>query len=334
VLATSGLGTSKGGIGVVSEMLGPALQRYGDVRVWLHRMNLPRLLRKGLLAMTASSGLIERPDFVFYEHVHLAALHDLIPRLRSVPYGVFLHGMEMWEPLTDRRRNALERASILIANSATTERKSRLCNPWLPEVKITWLGVRTPGDVPRGQRRVPVALMVSRLASGERGKGHDEVFSAWPQIRASVPDARLEVVGTGDDLGRLKQRVTREGLKAITFGGAVTDLERDFLYRTSRVFLFPSRQEGFGLAGVEAAAWGLPLLGLAGTVMEELFPEPNGVVFVPNMMPTTLARYIIPILGAGSNFSDSHAAHRRVQEKFLRRHFLDRFCEALHPLLS
>ena len=142
VLVTSGLGTAHGGIGVVSQSILKALASEHEVALWRHPVTLPRFLRRGMFAARALWGSLGRPDFVFYEHIHLAAIHHLLPRLKGVPYGVFLHGIEVWEPLVMQRREALLRANLLLSNSATTVAAARAVNPWLPEVKVTWLGVR------------------------------------------------------------------------------------------------------------------------------------------------------------------------------------------------
>lgn len=69
------------------------------------------------------------PDLAIYDHVHLAVLHGSIPKLRRIPYVVFLHGVEVWQPLVGRTREALLGASLLIANSATTVAATRAANP-------------------------------------------------------------------------------------------------------------------------------------------------------------------------------------------------------------
>ena len=69
----------------------------------------------------------------------------------------------------------------------------------------------------------PVALIVGRMSSRERYKGHDAVLDAWPLIRTAVPDAKLVIVGTGDDERRLRRRVDKERLPAIEFRGRLSD---------------------------------------------------------------------------------------------------------------
>lgn len=270
-----------------------------------------------------------------YDHVHLSVLHRINPLLRRVPYVVFLHGVEVWLPLTGSRREALLNADLLLSNSATTVTQARSFNPWLPEVQVTWLGVPNqarPADVVLSK---PAGLMVGRIVGEERYKGHDEVIDAWPTIRAAVPDARLMIVGTGDDERRLRNRVDQESIQGIEFCGRLSDAERDAMYRSCRLLFFASKGEGFGLAGVEAASFGVPFLGLAGTVTEELFPGQTGAVFAKDLDGDSIAQAAIPVLSDAQCAARlGQAARARVQSVFLQEHFMERFRQALSPIIE
>ena len=333
-LVTSGLGTAQGGIGVVADLMVSALRKDTDITIWRHSASLSRPLRIILAYGRACIGSLKRPDLVIYDHTHLAVLHSSIPWLRQIPYVVFLHGVEVWEPLTGRRREALRGASVLLSNSATTEAAARIPNPWLPKVDVVWLGVPSQSDPTDQTTTQPVGLIVGRMSSCERLKGHDAVLNAWPEIRSAVPNAKLVIVGTGDDQKRLQRRVRDEHKPAIEFCGRLEDAERDRLYRSSRLLFLPSKQEGFGIVATEAASFGVPVLGLVGTVMEELFPNGCGVRLVSNWEGHCIAQAAIPLL------ADAHAAAilgkagwARVQQNFLQEHFTDRFRRALAKLL-
>jgi glycosyltransferase involved in cell wall biosynthesis len=316
-------------------MIVSALGTDHEILLWEHPPFWPRWLRISTIAWRAGWGGLKRPDLVIYDHVHLAVLHTVVPTLREIPYAVFLHGVEVWQPLAGRRRAALLGANLLLTNSATTELGARRFNPWLPEVKVTWLGVPgqpQPVDVSLSP---PVGLMVGRILGIERYKGHDAVISAWPIIRAAVAEAKLMIVGTGNDEARLRQRVRDERLEGIEFCGRLSDADRDALYRKCRLLLFPSKGEGFGLAGVEAASYGVPLLGLKGTVTAELFPEGTGVVLARDLDADSIAQTAIPVLAdAQLAARTGQAARERVQAVFLQEHFIQRFRQALSPLLE
>jgi glycosyltransferase involved in cell wall biosynthesis len=333
-LVTSGLGNKFGGIGVVAQMMVSALQKDAEISVWEHPPFWPRPLRIPTIFWRTAWGSLKRVDLVIYDHVHLAVLHRVNPMLRRVPYVVFLHGIEVWLPLDGRRRDALLSADLLLTNSATTAAQARSFNPWLPKVEVTWLGVRDqpqPADI---SKSAPLGLMVGRILREERCKGHDAVLDAWPVIRAAIPDANLMIVGTGDDEPRLQQRIATEHIEGVKLCGWLSDADRDALYRRSRLFFFPSSGEGFGLAGVEAAGFGVPVLGLTGTVTEELFPEGTGAVFAQHLEGDSIAQAAIPVLKDPQCAATlGQTARARVQSVFLEEHFMERFRKAVSPLL-
>lgn len=334
-LVTSGLGTAYGGIGVVARSIQAALEPYCKVVVWQHPPFWPRALRIAKIAGHVLLGSQHPLDLVIYDHVHLAVLHAMVPKFRKVPYAVFIHGVEVWQALGGRRREALLGASVIVANSATTVAATRQANPWLPKVEVAWLGIRAasghvdPGKLP------PNALIVGRMSSPERYKGHDAVMSAWPLIRAAVPEAQLVIIGTGSDEERLRRRVEQEQLAGIRFLGRVSDEERDRAYCASRLLFYPSEQEGFGLAGIEAASFGVPFMGLAGTVTAELFPDGEGAVLAKDLTPNSIAEAAIPVLTdslLASNLGE--AARKRVHSTFLEEHFAMRFRSAISKILE
>jgi len=333
-LVTSGLGTAYGGIGVVAAAMKAALEPHCKVLVWQHPPFWPRPLRIAKIASHVLLGSQRPPDLVIYDHVHLAVLHAIIPKFRDVPYAVFIHGVEVWQALGGRRREALLGASVIISNSQTTVAATRRLNPWLPPVEVAWLGIRgTSKQIDPGQQP-PTTLIVGRMSSPERYKGHDAVMNAWPLIRAAVPEAKLVIIGTGSDEARLRRRVQDEHLEGIQFRGRVSDEERDRAYCSSRLLFYPSEQEGFGLAGIEAASFGVPFLGLADTVTAELFPNGQGVVLAKDLSAKSIAETAIPVLtDSGLASSLGAAARRRVHSTFLEEHFAARFRGALRKVL-
>jgi len=334
-LATSGLGTAHGGIGVVADLIVSSLEKDSDISTWEHHAFWPRFARIPAAVGRTLLGSLKPPDFVLYDHVDLAILHTIIPRLRPIPYAVFLHGIEVWRPVVGRRREALLGASLLLANSATTENAARVLNPWLPKAEVTWLGVKGQNEIANVVSSPPVGLIVGRMADSERLKGHDSVMDAWPLIRSSVPDAKLMIVGTGSDKHRLEKRVKTENLTGIEFCGWIDDAQRDQMYRSCRMLFYPSKQEGYGLAGVEAASFGVPVLGVAGTVTEELFPPGTGVVVAKDLSTESIAEAAIPLLRSAQYAQAlGSAAAARVNAIFLEEHFAGRLRRALAPLLS
>jgi phosphatidylinositol alpha-1,6-mannosyltransferase len=232
----------------------------------------------------ASYGLaardVDRQTLVVVQHVHLlpAALPLIARRARLL---VVLHGIEAWTGLRRLERAACRRAWKLAAVSAHTVQRFRDANPDLAALPIE---VCAPGlPAPAAAEAAPVpglyALIVARMRSAERYKGHDQLLEVWPRVLAKVPDARLVIAGGGDDRARLEQKAVGLGLaNAVRFEGVVGEGRLQALYRDAAVFVMPSPNEGFGLVYVEAMRSGVPCIVAPGAAEEIVEHERMGLV--------------------------------------------------------
>jgi len=247
-----------------------------------------------------------RPDLVIFDHAGLARAMQLpLPGAFRHRYAIFAHGGELEAATAGRRRAALEAADRILTNSEFTGRYVRERFPSLasrvhpvplcidPERLALW--EKDLEEAPR--RREPAALIVGRLWSSERGKGHDALLAAWPRVRERVPDAELWIVGTGDDAPRLERAARERGLAgALRFLGGVSDRELGRLYRSAAVFAMPSRQEGFGLVYAEAMWHGLPCIGSTADAASELVSDGRTGLLVPYDASEPLADAITALL--------------------------------------
>jgi phosphatidylinositol alpha-1,6-mannosyltransferase len=117
-------------------------------------------------------------------------------------------------------------------------------------------------------------VIVARMSSAERYKGHDALLDAWPAVVARQKDAQLVVVGGGDDLPRLEAKARDLGVAGrVLFTGYVDEPGLAAIYGRAAALAMPSRGEGFGLAYLEAMAHGLPCVGsihdAAGEVIQD-----------------------------------------------------------------
>ncbi|GAB3845179.1 glycosyltransferase [Dactylosporangium cerinum] len=162
--------------------------------------------------------------------------------------------------------------------------------------------------------RAPLAVCVGRLT---RQKGQDVLLSAWEQVTAHCPDARLALVGAGDLLPALR---ARSG-PGVTFAGAVTDV-REWLAAADVVAL-PSRWEGLPLTALEAMATGRPVVasdipGIAGIV------TPGTGALVPPERPAPLADALLHrLLNPGPARAEGAAAARHASGFDARRTYAE-----------
>lgn len=110
---------------------------------------------------------------------------------------------------------------------------------------------------PRASRPARVTY-VGRL---ERYKRIDVMLLAGARLVAEFPDLELLVIGQGAERAPLEALARRLGLEdRVRFAGFVDDRERDALLAASRVCVFPSEKEGWGLTVIEANALGTPVV--------------------------------------------------------------------------
>jgi phosphatidylinositol alpha-1,6-mannosyltransferase len=211
-------------------------------------------------------------DIVFCGHLYMSPLATLISETLKKPMWLQLHGIEAWEHPRRLVWAAAERAALVTAVSRYTRRRFL---EWanispdrarvLPNTFSSQFAAGPKRDdliehhSLRGRR---VLLTVSRLAASERYKGHDRVITALPKVLERVPDVSYLIVGDGDDRKRLEELAQATGVAhAIKFAGHVSQPELLDYFRLADVFVMPSTGEGFGIAFLEAAASGLPVIG-------------------------------------------------------------------------
>lgn len=271
---------------------------------------------------------------IIVTHVHLAPVAGVMA-LRGAHVTVLLIGWEVWRKLRPRERHVLKRADRLIAISEYTLRRFREANPdvWSGPVALCPLGIG-PGRIHPLPSEAGVeggfALIVSRLWSQERYKGHDWLIDIWPAVRRRVHDARLLAVGDGDDRLRLEARVKALGLDdAIHFTGRIDDERLEALYRASAFFVMPSTNEGFGLVYLEAMREGKPCIALHGAADEIIVDGETGFL-VGRGQSSDLVDAVVRLFldqELRSRMGEAAAAH--VARQFTSEHFADRFRTAL-----
>ena len=106
----------------------------------------------------------------------------------------------------------------------------------------------------------PDEVVIGTVSRLFKEKGHRHLIDALARLRAECPEARLMIVGTGDERPALEAQVRRLGLDGrVTFTGYHADLPGAL--RAMDIFAQPSvDQEGFPTAVLEAQAAGLPVV--------------------------------------------------------------------------
>ncbi|MHB8925347.1 MAG: glycosyltransferase [Coriobacteriia bacterium] len=146
-------------------------------------------------------------------------------------------------------------------------------------------------------------------------KGHDILLRALGMAVRSGLDVTLDLVGGGSESQNLAALAAEEGLTdRVRFlgplsAGALTDA----LARAD-AFVLASRQEGFGVAIVEALATGLPVVTTRSGGPEDIVGDDDGVL-VEAGDPAAFAAGISELM-ASLGSRDSHAIASRARERY------------------
>ena len=158
------------------------------------------------------------------------------------------------------------------------------------------------------------AVFLGRLAPQ---KGVDVLLRAWSEVVRQSPSARLVLLGGGDpeEVSLYKKQAEELLLEQnVTFAGFVDDDELVRTLNSARLFVFPSRQEGFAQAVSQAMGCGLCCILSDIPPLREVYGE--AAAFVPVDDPSALARKIIEMLGESETRDKLADRARQLALKF------------------
>ena len=106
------------------------------------------------------------------------------------------------------------------------------------------------------------------------------VIDAFLEVKKTIPDIQLVMIGDGVDKSRLEKKTA--GMRDLHFLGRIVAPELYEVYHLGDVFATASEIETQGIVLVEAAACGLPLIAVdAGAVSEICVNGENGILCKP-----------------------------------------------------
>lgn len=149
-------------------------------------------------------------------------------------------------------------------------------------------------------------------------KGIRTLLQAWKIVVGRLPSARLILAGGCYEKKLMygyERLVEESGLcQNVTFAGFVSDEQAVSMLNSSRIFVLPSVEEGFGLAVVEAMAVGLPCILSDIPALKENFG--SAAVFVKPQDAEGLAQAVLALLSDSKKRRELQKRGKRLAERF------------------
>ena len=188
-----------------------------------------------------------------------------------------IHGKEInhqkGSSLNKRVVKVLNNVEVVIANSEYTKNLAVNNGVNNEKVKVINPGVNPAKELNKNSLekvesllkvKTPRLITVSRF---DKRKNHEKVMMALRNLKQKYPDIVYICIGYGDEERNLKRLVQELNLSAqVMFFKNISDDLKNALVAKSNIFVMPSiihktSVEGFGIAYIEAAQYGVPSLG-------------------------------------------------------------------------
>ena len=276
------------GVRVVAAAQDPHEFDFGaDMMAWALAMG-HSMLRSGLAAGFVPDVVHAHDWLVAHPAVALAEFFDvpLVSTLHATEAGRHsgwingsvsrqVHALESWL--------ARESDSLITCSASMRDEITTLFGPFRPDVRVIPNGIevaRWPFAARKKHAGPARLLYVGRL---EYEKGIHDLIAALPRIRRTHAGTTLTVAGEGTQLDWLIEEARRHRvLKATTFDGYLNHDELLGALHDTDAVVLPSHYEPFGIAALEAAAAGAPLVtSNVGGLGELVINGQTGMSFAP-----------------------------------------------------
>jgi glycosyltransferase involved in cell wall biosynthesis len=204
------------------------------------------------------------PFDLVHAHYAIPAADAVRRAAPDAPLVVSVHGHDVYGPQSSspQVRAALSHASLVLANTAGTARRSVASGAAEARTHVVHLGSDLPSEPATVRPQPQVLVSVGNLIERKR---HADVIAALAILRDRHCHLRYVIVGDGPERERLRRLAASLGvLDAVDLRGRLEHEQAVAVARSATVFVLPSVDEAFGVSYVEAMAAGVPAIGSAG----------------------------------------------------------------------
>ena len=216
--------------------------------------------------------------------------------------------------LSERPLGALYRGVPFQAVSQSTADDLRARGIPSQSIQVIYNGVDsarlTPNSAERSEK--PLFVYLGRL---KKYKRVDVVVKAFAEL--GIPDATLEIAGTGDYRAALEGLVESLDLTGrVKFLGFIPEEEKLHLLRRAWASTLASPKEGWGISNLEAAACGTPVIAANSPGIRESVVDGETGLLVPQNDPQAMTAAMRGIVQSPELVERLGIAGRRFAETF------------------
>ena len=217
-------------------------------------------------------------EHVIIGHINLLPVAWILKKRKpSIKVSLLAHGIEVWKTLSLFNRGVLKKVDTIISVSEYTKQKLIELNGICAEKIVVKPNSLDPFFTKNQQFKKPtyllrkyglsgnekIVLSVSRISFHDRYKGYDRVLQSIAELKSVIPNILYLICGkaTIEEKTFLERLIESLGIKDnVKMVGFLQQDELQDHYLLADVFALPSKEEGFGIVFIEAAACGVPVI--------------------------------------------------------------------------
>ncbi len=187
-----------------------------------------------------------------------------------------------------RISETLKNVDKIVSNSKYTKNLINKISSEFNNIEIIHPGVSSFENIKEEKLKLidgqPTLLTLARL---EKRKGHQIILHAISKLKNQYPDIRYIIAGDGEEKYNLKSLVNTLGIsKNVIFIGSVSDTQKKYILNKTDIMIMPTTDEtnnlsieGFGIAYIEAALFGIPSIASnIGGTKEAVIHNETGII--------------------------------------------------------
>ena len=211
--------------------------------------------------------------------------------INKIPVICLAHGNELLfknKRKTDRIQKTLNKVTSVVSNSEFTKNLVQNIISTKVPVNVVLPGASDLRNISEFEipniKGNPIILTLSRL---EKRKGHSFIIESVKKILPKLPRLQYIIAGDGPEKNFLMNLVKRNNLEAtVKFIGTVNDQQKKYLFQKTDLMIMPTLDEsenrsieGFGIAYLEAAFFGIPSIASnVGGTPEAVLDKKTGII--------------------------------------------------------